>query len=73
MMTLATLLFIGGFFRFIFGIIWFILLIVTLMDLFKSNQPMNTKLLWLIVILLAPILGCFVYFFLVKSQRRYRQ
>jgi len=61
MITLATLLFIGGLFRVIFGIIWFILLIFTLMDLFKSSLPLNTKLLWLIVILLAPVLGCLVY------------
>ncbi|WP_411272780.1 PLDc N-terminal domain-containing protein [Daejeonella sp.] len=69
MITLATLLFIGGLFRVIFGIIWFILLVVTLMDLFKSSLPINTKLLWLIVILLAPVLGCLVYFFWGKYQR----
>ena len=69
MITLATLLFIGGLFRFIFGIIWFIRLVVTLMDLFKSSLPLNTKLLWLIVILLAPVLGCLVYLFWGKHQR----
>ena len=69
MITLATLLFIGGLIRFIFGIIWFMLLVVTLMDLFKSILPLNTKLLWLIVILLAPVLGCLVYLFWGKHQR----
>lgn len=69
MITLATLLFIGGLFRFIFGIIWFILLIITLMDLFKSSLHLNTKLLWLIVILLAPVLGCLVYLFWGKYQK----
>ncbi len=69
MITLATLLFIGGLFRLIFGIIWFILLIITLMDLFKSSFPLNTKLLWLIVILLAPVLGCLAYLFWGKYQK----
>ena len=69
MITLTTLLFIGGFFRFIFGVIWFILLVITLMDLFKSTQPLNTKLLWLIVILLAPVLGCLVYLLWGRHQR----
>jgi hypothetical protein len=69
MITLATLLFIGGLFRFIFGIIWFILLVITLMDLFKSGFPLNTKLLWLIVILLAPVLGCLAYLLWGKYQK----
>lgn len=68
MITFASLLFIGGFFRFIFAIIWFILLIITLMDLFKSSFPLNTKLLWLIVILLAPVLGCLAYLFWGRHQ-----
>lgn len=69
MITLVTLLFIGGLFRFIFGIIWFILLVITLMDLFKSSVPLNTKLLWLIVILLAPVIGCLVYLLWGRHQR----
>lgn len=69
MITLSTILFIGGLFRFIFGIIWFILLIITLMDLFKSSFPLNTKLLWLIVILLAPVLGCLAYLLWGRHQR----
>ncbi|SKB69592.1 PLDc N-terminal domain-containing protein [Daejeonella lutea] len=69
MITLATLLFIGGLIRVIFGIIWFILLIITLMDLFKSSVPLNTKLLWLIVILLAPVIGCLVYLLWGKYQK----
>lgn len=66
---LLTLLFIGGLFRFIFGVIWFILIVITLMDLFKSNLPTNTKLLWLIVILIAPVLGSLIYLLWGKNQR----
>ena len=59
--TLAIFLFMGGLLRFIFGVIWAILIIVALMDLFTSPLPTNTKLLWLIVILIAPVLGCLIY------------
>lgn len=69
MITLAIILFIGGVFRFIFGIIWFILIVVTLLDLFKSSLPTNTKLLWLIVILIAPVLGSLIYLLWGKNQR----
>ncbi len=68
-MLLISLLFIGGLFRFILGVIWFILIVVTLMDLFKSVLPTNTKLLWLIVILIAPVLGSLIYLLWGRSQR----
>jgi hypothetical protein len=69
MITLTTILFIGGLFRLLFGIIWALLFVITLMDLFNSMLPVNTKLLWLIVILVAPILGCLIYLFWGKRQR----
>lgn len=69
MVTITTILFIGGLFRFIFGLIWFVLIVVTLLDLFKSFLPTNTKLLWLIVILIAPVLGCLIYLLWGKNQR----
>ncbi|MBC7746134.1 MAG: PLDc N-terminal domain-containing protein [Flavobacterium sp.] len=69
MITLAVYLFIGGLIRFIFGVIWAILIVVTLLDLFKSILPTNTKLLWLIVILIAPIMGSVVYLLWGKNQR----
>jgi hypothetical protein len=53
MSTLIIILFIGGLFRFLMGILWFVLIVYTLMDLLRSNLPTNTKLLWLIVILIA--------------------
>ena len=69
MITLAILLFFGGFFRFIFGVIWIILVVAALLDLFKTVMPTNTKLLWLIVILVAPIFGSLIYLFWGKYQR----
>jgi len=67
--TLTLILFIGGLFRFIFGVIWAILIVVTLMDLFKSFLPTNTKLLWLIVILIAPVLGSLIYLLWGRNQK----
>lgn len=69
MIVLVALLFISGVFRLIFGILWIVLIVYTLMDLLKSNKPTNTKLLWLIVILIAPILGSVLYFILGKTDR----
>ena len=69
MITLTIMLFFGGFFRFIFGVIWMILVVVTLLDLFKSMLPTNTKLLWLIVILVAPIFGSLIYLYWGKYQK----
>ena len=69
MITLAIFLFIGGLIRFIFGVIWAILIIVALMDLFQSPLPTNTKLLWLIVILIAPVLGCLIYLVWGRNQK----
>ena len=69
MITLAIFLFIGGLIRFIFGVIWAILIIIALMDLFQSPLPTNTKLLWLIVILIAPVLGCLIYLVWGRNQK----
>jgi len=69
MITLAILLFFGGFFRFIFGVIWIILVVAALLDLFKTAMPTNTKLLWLIIILVAPIFGSLIYLFWGKYQK----
>jgi hypothetical protein len=69
MSGLLILLFIGGLLRFLIGIIWFILIVVTLMDLLKSRIPTNTKLLWLIVILLAPVLGSIIYLLVGRNSK----
>ena len=69
MIIFGTILFIGGFFKFIFGIIWFILIVMAVLDLLKSSLPINTKLLWLILILLAPVLGSLVYLLWGRHQK----
>lgn len=69
MTTLTILLYFSGFFQFIFGVIWIILVVAALLDLFKTDLPINTKLLWLIVILVAPIFGSLIYLYWGKYQR----
>ena len=69
MITLAILLYFSGFFQFIFGVIWIILVVAALLDLFRTELPLNTKLLWLIVILVAPIFGSLIYLYWGTYQR----
>lgn len=69
MSTLIIILFIGGLLRFLMGILWFVLIVYTLMDLLRSNLPTNTKLLWLIVILIAPILGSIIYLIAGRNKQ----
>lgn len=69
MSTLLTILFIGVVLRFLIGIIWFVLIVVTILDLIKSRIPTNTKLLWLIVILIAPVLGSLIYLILGRKDK----
>ncbi len=58
-----------GFVAFVFIAITLILFIVALLDLFNNSAPTNTKLLWLIVILIAPLLGSLIYLIWGKNQR----
>jgi hypothetical protein len=69
MSTLIIILFIGGILRFLMGILWFVLIVYTLMDLLRSNLPTNTKLLWLIVILIAPFLGSIIYLIAGRNKQ----
>ncbi|NQV74552.1 MAG: PLDc N-terminal domain-containing protein [Bacteroidetes bacterium] len=51
------------------GIVWFVLIVYTLMDLLRSNLPTNTKLLWLIIILIAPFLGSIIYLIAGRNKQ----
>ncbi len=64
------LLLIGPSFRGIFGIIWLILMIYALLQVIKSNVPTNTKLLWIILIVVAPVIGSLIYLLWGKNQSR---
>ncbi|MUP46406.1 hypothetical protein E0K83_11715 [Gramella sp. BOM4] len=44
------------------------LVIWVIIDLFQKNFSMTEKLLWLIVILMAPVLGSIVYFIFGRNR-----
>ena len=55
---------ISGVFGLIFFIIWLVLIVYALMDIIKnSGLNQNTKLLWVILIVVALILGSLLYLF----------
>ena len=60
---------VSGLFGLIFFIIEVILIVYALMDIFKNpNFNTNTKLLWVIIIVLIPILGSLLYLFWGRNQ-----
>ncbi|GAA4903232.1 PLDc N-terminal domain-containing protein [Mucilaginibacter defluvii] len=53
-------------------LIFFVVVIplFTLVDIIKSDFKDNfTKLLWIVIVLLAPLLGCLLYFLIGRSQK----
>lgn len=44
------------------GLIILVLDILAIVEIFKSSKEMTTKLLWSLLILLAPALGLIIYF-----------
>jgi divalent metal cation (Fe/Co/Zn/Cd) transporter len=60
---------VSGLFGLIFFIIELVLIVYALMDIFKNpNFNTNTKLLWVIIIVLIPILGSLLYLFWGRNQ-----
>jgi len=60
---------VSGLFGLIFFIIEVILIVYALMDIFKNpNFNTNTKLLWVVIIVLIPILGSLLYLFWGRNQ-----
>jgi hypothetical protein len=70
------LLFVGGigFPEFLivafFGCLPFILVLVALIDILRSDfRDSNTKLIWVIVVVFVPVLGSILYFIMGGSQK----
>ncbi len=66
-MLLLTLLQLSetGYFVLLAGLFFFPLLVavVTAKDIFfNENLPQNTKLLWVVIVILIPLLGAMIYF-----------
>lgn len=60
---------ISGTFGFIFLIVWFLLLIFTLVSILRNaNLDLGNKLLWLAIIVVVPILSSLTYL-LIRSVR----
>lgn len=47
----------------------FVLWVIALIDIIKSDFAGNNKILWIIVVLLLPLLGAILYFFVGRKQR----
>lgn len=47
---------------------YFAFIVVALMQVFNSTMPTNTKLLWLIVILVAPFIGSLIWFAIGRNS-----
>ena len=57
-------------FNLIILILWFILLLYAIIDVLKNKfEPENNKIIWVIVVILIPILGPVLYFFIGKKQK----
>lgn len=52
----------------ILGLVIFVLDIIAIMDVIKSSYDGGKKALWIILILLLPVLGMFLYFLLGKKS-----
>jgi divalent metal cation (Fe/Co/Zn/Cd) transporter len=60
---------ISGVFGLVFFVIEFVLIVYALLDIFKNPSfSLNTKLLWVIIIVLIPILGSLLYIFWGRNQ-----
>ncbi|MFD0749397.1 PLDc N-terminal domain-containing protein [Mucilaginibacter calamicampi] len=70
---MSNLLFLGfGFGTSIFGILYAVLAIYCIIDIIQSSfKDTTTKLLWLVVVLLAPFLGSVAYLIAGRSGKRW--
>lgn len=59
---------ISGAFGLIFFIAWVLLVLYALMSILRSSMNRNTKLLWIIIIILVPVLGSLLYIFWGRNQ-----
>jgi len=50
------------------GLVILVLDIIAIIDLFKSAKDTGKKVLWLIIIIVLPIIGMLLYFFMGKKK-----
>ena len=59
---------ISGTFGLIFDIIWLVLVIYAFMSIIRSSMNTNTKILWLVIIFVIPVIGSLLYIFWGRNQ-----
>ncbi len=50
------------------ALLWFLLIVYSLADIFRSPAPGLTKVLWVVIIFMAPFLGCIAYLVLGRQR-----
>jgi len=53
----------------VFSCVFFIIPIIALVDILKSEFTGNNKLIWVLVILLSWIIGAILYYFIGRNQK----
>jgi len=53
-----------------FYLIPFLIVVIALVDIIRNEfEPSHNKLIWVIVVILMPVLGSILYYFLGRNQR----
>lgn len=50
-------------------LVWIIIFIWALVDMLKAKKEAEWKILWLLVMLLLPIIGVIIYYFVGREQK----
>ncbi len=53
----------------LFSLFVFLIPVIALIDILKSNFKGNDKIMWVLVVLLLPLLGALLYFLIGKNQK----
>ncbi|HEY1024149.1 MAG TPA: PLD nuclease N-terminal domain-containing protein [Sphingobacteriaceae bacterium] len=57
-------------FSIVFSLLWLALVVFCLLDIFRSSMPGINKLIWAVIVLVAPLLGCIFYFIFGRRSKR---
>jgi hypothetical protein len=49
-------------FRILFPLIVLIIVVVTILDIVKSTLSSDKKILWILIVIFVPLLGCLLYY-----------
>jgi membrane protein YqaA with SNARE-associated domain len=63
------LLMLFGLSELIIGLFFFLLPVIALIDILRSNFQSNNKLIWILVVIFTNVLGAILYFLIGRKQR----